>query len=164
MERRVALTGVTLVVVGIVLQVLVSPPYPSALLDPGPLSWVVTFGLQVLPTVFIVAVIVGSLLLALAAVWRVTGTAATPESARGLLGRGVVLILVAAGGDYLMYNSPALYETMQAMPYRLYMGLSTVFTVVQVIGCALLAFWLTGRLGSAARIPGEPRATASRPF
>lgn len=164
MERRVALTGVTLVVVGVVLQVLVSPPYPSGLLDPGPLTWLVTFGLQVLPTIFIVAVIVGSLLLALAAVWRITGTAATPEPAAGLLGGGLVLILVAAAGDYLMYSSPALYETMRSMPYRLYMGLSTVLTVVQVIGCALLAFWLTGRLGAPARTPAEPRATASRPF
>lgn len=163
MERRVAVAGGLLLAAGIVLQVILSPPY-DYLLEPGPLTGLVTFALHVLPTIFLVAIIVGALLLVMTLVWGTAGVRHPLAPSVGLVWGGLALITLAAGVDYLVYSSPAFFETMQSVPFRVFTLISSLLTALQVVGGGLIAFWLAGRLTTQSDPSHQQQLAPSRPF
>lgn len=166
MERKVALVGVLLVVVGIVGQFAWYPIPPGPGSSPADtLANHLVFFAQLLGQV---VVTVGAVMLALALFIRVTGGHPLASGGRPLLLAGVAIVVLTAAASYFLQTSPAVYGVIGELPVKVFLGLMAVLNFAQVTGGAVLGVWLAGLLGSPKaprpRAEADPHLAPGRPF
>lgn len=160
MTRKVWITGLALVVVGVLAMVVLARPPMVPRVTPMDQLALVLLGL--VPVLGLVCATVGAVMLALAL-------------AGSLLGRPLVtghrshlhlpLLLAGLGAVVLAEVVGAVVSVvlMSGPPLSLILAVSHVGGVLQMAGSALLAIWLTGRLSAspAPRVQAPAAAAAS---
>lgn len=157
MTRRVWISGFVLVVVGVLAMVLfVFPPlFPRT----TPLDELTYYLLGLVPLLGVTLMTGGAVMLALAAAAGLTGRPLVVGHSTPLLLAGIGAVVLAAIisavlGSLMMSGAPAVVG----------MVLSHTGGVLQMVGSALLACWLTGRLIDPSSSPvAPPLAPAARP-
>lgn len=152
MSRKVWVTGLGLVVVGVAAGVLLArPPMIPRVTPMDELTYVL---LGMVPTVGLVCATVGAVMLALALTANLLGRplVTTAPAPLALAGLGAVVLAQVVN---VLVGLLAMSWPMTAL-----LVVSHVAGVLQMAGSALLALWLTGRLIDAAAddLPRRPAA------
>ena len=165
MGRRVAIVGAVLAALGVALQIWWLPGSPR-ITSSGPLNTLVNDVLQFLPSLGALCSLAGGLMLALAILIGVTGHLPLPGATPALLWIGLALAVLAGAIEFFWQSR--MYETAQAVPWRVLSVVLAGNFLLRVIGAGLIALWLTGlTTGQRQRLPrdrGEPALAPSRPF
>lgn len=155
MARKVWLTGLGLVVVGVLLVVLLGrPPLTPRLTPLDELTFVL---LGLVPVLGLVCATVGSVMLGLAAAARIADRPLPSAYPASLLVAGLGAVALA---EVVRAVTGVLVDP--GLPVAVLVALSHVGGVLQMIGAAMVAVWLTGRLsdpGSAR--PAQPLARSA---
>lgn len=154
MSRKVWVTGLVLVVVGVAAMVLVArPPLVPRLTPMDELAYVL---LGLVPAVGLVCATVGAVMLALALTGSLLGRPVVTASPAplALVGLGAVVAAEVVGAVVGFLAS--------SWPMTPVLLLSHAGGILQMVGSALLALWLTGRLSGAPADDALRRPAAAR--